>query len=99
MYFHILCRSVITWSFSQSPVLIIIKVGISLHPLTRGIRMGQESIFTIKWVWVSMIWRDRNEILNETPTIINSEQDLLLCTVLFYIATNDKSILCIYKMS
>lgn len=31
-------------------------MSISLHTLTRGIGMGQKTIFTIKWIEISMIW-------------------------------------------
>lgn len=46
---------VITWSFPQSPVLIIVKVGVSLHASTGRERVGQETVLTIERVPVSVV--------------------------------------------
>lgn len=44
-----------TWAVSQSPILIIVKVGVSLHALTRRVSVGQKSVLAIKRVRVPVI--------------------------------------------
>lgn len=46
---------VITWSVPQSPVLVVVKVGVSLHASTGGEGVGQEAVLTIERVPVSVV--------------------------------------------
>lgn len=44
-----------TWAFSQSPELVIVKVGVSLHTLTRRVSVSQKSVLAIERVRVPVI--------------------------------------------
>lgn len=50
----------LTGSCAQGPVLVIIKVGISLYALARWVGVRQKTVFSIKWVRVSVVWKHNN---------------------------------------